>query len=481
MAAPSNTVWGSISDDRGKLGIAISASNTNTTTTLTVQVWLALKYNIDDDKNTYSFSYTNDSGSTSTSSDSNLVLNFGTSSGAGWAEVSQKQIKTHTLTYTRGTAGRRVNLSAALNSLAGSNYNVSVSTTYDIPALPSYTVYYNGNGGSGAMPASTVYYGTAFKTRQNTITRTGYTFAGWNEKADGTGTKWGITSSDDGTYESGNSWTWTYTKNITLYAQWTEHTMTVNYCGNGADYGTYQGQSVNLNDVVHTDVFLYDNSYTTGLSNVQNKDYLYLSRTGYSPTHYWLTAGDNYISVHEDDTSLNSGEAVANAFGLTLANSNQAVRVYAAWKKNTYTFNFVANGGSGNMDAQLVNWEDSFQLSKNLFKREGYTFIGWNVCRDDGKWYVNYNGWLTEDEIAAGGYEKKMYDNQVELTLNESWISDNEDARTFTMYALWEISGVVYIDNGTSFEPYLTYIDNGTGWDLYLAYVDNGTNWNIIS
>ena len=457
-------------------GVAMNITATAGTVTRTSATQFTVQINASWEVS-YSGNKTN-YGMTASSGGGSVTLNpFGTKTGSGSGSF--------TGTYSiSGGAAQTKSISVTFRNFNNDNgdssaYNVNLSVS--VPAA-TYTVKYSINGGnSGSMPASTVTYGTAFMTRQNTFKKTGYTFDGWNEKADGTGTKWGITSSDDGTYESGKSWTWTYDKDITLYAQWKENTMTVNYCGNGADYGTYQGQSVNLNDVVHTDVFYYDNSYTTGLSNVQNKDYLYLSRTGYSPTHYWLTAGDNYISVHEDDTSLNSGEAVANAFGLTLANSNQAVRVHAAWIKNTYTFNFVANGGSGNMDAQLVNWEDTFQLSKNLFKREGYTFIGWNVCRDDGKWYVNYNGWLTEDEIAAGGYEKKMYDNQVELNLNESWISDNEDARTFTMYALWEISGVVYIDNGTLFEPYLTYIDNGTDWDLYLAYVDNGTNWNIIS
>lgn len=58
--------------------------------------------------------------------------------------------------------------------------------------------------------------------------RDGYTFNGWNEKADGSGTVWGLNS--DGVYENGNGtrpWKWTYAGNITLYAQWTANTYTV--------------------------------------------------------------------------------------------------------------------------------------------------------------------------------------------------------------------------------------------------------------
>lgn len=83
---------------------------------------------------------------------------------------------------------------------------------------PTYTVTYNANGGEGAMTKSTVEAGASFKTKKCTFTREGYTFEGWNEKADGTGTKWELNGA--GTYESGKSWNYTYTKNITLYAQW---------------------------------------------------------------------------------------------------------------------------------------------------------------------------------------------------------------------------------------------------------------------
>ena len=39
-------------------------------------------------------------------------------------------------------------------------------------------------------------------------------------------------------------------------------------------------------------------------------------------------------------------------------------------------------------------------------------------------------------------------------------------------------SGLVYIDNGTSFEAYQVYIYNGSGWDLYIPYIDNGSGWD---
>ena len=113
----------------------------------------------------------------------------------------------------------------------GTTYNagdvtdkLNTQTLYAVCKANSYTVSYNSNGGSGTMTNDTATYDSNFITKKNTFTKTGYTFNGWNEKADGTGTVWGLTTS--GVYESGKTWKWTYTKNITLYAQWKANTNT---------------------------------------------------------------------------------------------------------------------------------------------------------------------------------------------------------------------------------------------------------------
>ena len=50
--------------------------------------------------------------------------------------------------------------------------------------------------------------------------------------------------------------------------------------------------------------------------------------------------------------------------------------------------------------------------------------------------------------------------------------------RTLTAYAE-KINGVIYIDNGSSFDMYEIYIDNGTSWDQYEAYIDNGSSFDL--
>lgn len=552
MAAPSNTVWGSVSG-QGKLGIAVSASSTNTQTTLTVDVWLAVRYNIDDSNNSYSFSYTNDSGNTSTSNDSDISLDFGTTSGEGWADVSQKKIKTHTLTYTRGTSSKKINLSAKFNDLGSEDYDVSVSTSYTVPALTSYTITYNANGGSGAPSSQTKYYGQTLKLSSTKPTKNGYTFAGWGTSASDTTVDYasganytanasdelfaiwkktitlsynanggsGAPSSQSATvYNATTHYTFTISStkptrtgytflgwNIvntattasfssgdvcsmsasdTLYAVWSENKLTVNYYSNYATYAAFKGVEVNANEstniLVYSQDFYYDNAVSSGLADIRNVDYVYISKTGYDSTGYWGTSTDGGTLINQS-TTYSTGQALAQALGKNLSNGNVSINLYPQWKAIDYKIDYNANGGIGNMNSQIVHWKDTFALYNNVFKREGYKFIGWNVYReDDDTWYVIGQGWLTEDDIIINGYEKKLYENQSELIFDNSWIKGIEDGNLqYVMNAIWEISGVVYIDNGSTFKPYLTYIDNGTDWDLYLAYVDDGTDWNIIS
>lgn len=360
----------------------------------------------------------------------------------------------------------------------GSNSSSSSIIGYYPESIFPYATYkitFNANGGSlGSVPSyQTKTYGTTLTLTSVKPSRTGYTFSHWNTKADDSGTK----------YTSGAN----YTSNsaVTLYAIWVENALTVNYYSNYATESFADALNTvgsNKNVIVRTVTYLYDNEYTNG-----HWDYsysgasTYLGRTGYTGTGYWGTSTSGGTLVSQS-ASYSTGQALAEAVGKSLKTGNASVNLYPQWQINTYTIVFNANGGFGNMSSQTVDWQETFTLSNNTFVREGYKFIGWNLYRNiDSKWYVNGQGWLTDDEILVGEYEKKIYLNQDELILDMSWIKGNEDARQYTMYAIWEISGVVYIDNGDSLEPYLAYIDNGSGWNLYLAYIDDGTEWKIIS
>ena len=99
--------------------------------------------------------------------------------------------------------------------------------------IPTYTVLYRSNGSTGgAVPVDNNDYiaGASVTVLGNTgsLVKTGNTFAGWNTKANGTGT----------TYAAGVSLAMG-TATVTLYALWTTNaTYSVTYNGNGYTGGT---------------------------------------------------------------------------------------------------------------------------------------------------------------------------------------------------------------------------------------------------
>src|SRR5699024_5033806 len=88
----------------------------------------------------------------------------------------------------------------------------------------TYTIAFNGNGATGGSTASvSATYDKAQNLPTNGFTKTGYSFTGWNTKADGTGTA----------YANGASvknLTATQGATVTLYAQWkvNSYNLTIN-------------------------------------------------------------------------------------------------------------------------------------------------------------------------------------------------------------------------------------------------------------
>jgi len=111
-------------------------------------------------------------------------------------------------------------------TVVGATYTPTVPVKLYSSWTPNvYVVTYNANGGNGAPTATTqnyTYGSTALAiTSVGTLSRTGYTFGGWNTLATGAGTN----------YSAGASYT--PTASIILYAKWTAGTFTLTYNANG--------------------------------------------------------------------------------------------------------------------------------------------------------------------------------------------------------------------------------------------------------
>lgn len=120
-------------------------------------------------------------------------------------------VSAKTKTFNKGATATTAKIKGSVKSSNGSWTGASVvaTATVTIPALAPATITFDANDGLGTVPtAISTYVGVANTIPSNSLTRTGYTFNGWNTASDGSGTS----------YATGS--TITPTGDVTLYAQW---------------------------------------------------------------------------------------------------------------------------------------------------------------------------------------------------------------------------------------------------------------------
>ena len=172
------------------------------TTPTQVIVYITSGLNIPNDGYTSSRSFT------CTISGTGQPTVSGSISSAKRVGVLTKAIKSATYTWNRASTAQTIAIKTVLKG-GGESTTSSRSESIYIPALAPATITFNANGGSGTVPSAiSTYVGVANTIPSNSLTRTGYTFNGWNTASDGSGTA----------YATGS--TITPSGNVTLYAQW---------------------------------------------------------------------------------------------------------------------------------------------------------------------------------------------------------------------------------------------------------------------
>lgn len=201
-----------------------------------------------------------------------------------------------------------------------------------------YQVRFNTNNGTGSMDNEDFVYDTAKNLTENVFTRRGYTFEGWNTKADGSGDSYADKAS---------------VKNLTaelngivdLYAQWQVITYTISYDLAGGSVATANPTEF----TVETETFTLVNPTRTG--------YIFDGWTGYD-----LSEANKTVTIAKG--SIDNRSYVAN------------------WTPITYQIAFHANNGSGTMANQVFTYDVAQALTQNIFTRTGYTYEGWNTKAD---------------------------------------------------------------------------------------------------
>lgn len=320
MAAPSSTVWGSIVNDRAKLGIYTSISNTNTVSTVKVQVWVATKWNVTDVYNTLYYNHGTNITSATTSK-GNVAIKTTVGSGGGWSESNHVLAYEDTFTFNRGTSAVTYKSYAKFSTIEVCGADLHVNTTFTIPALASYTVSYNANGGSGAPGSQIKYYGKALTLSSTVPVRTGYTFLGWATSS----------SATTATYSVGGSYT--ANASATLYAVWTQSSMIQTVMARYQNIDGSWGE--------------YEVVYSVALSSGATCSW------SQAETNEFKSASISY-TVSEIDTRY--------------------VSVY----RKQYTVSFNANGGLWNPPTITYYYGSELYLRKRP-TRSGYNFLGWGT------------------------------------------------------------------------------------------------------
>ena len=277
------------------------------------------------------------------------------------------------------TATNKTGYSFSKWSVASGTVTTATTITATFTAN-TYTVAYNGNGATGGSTANSSHtYNSAKALTTNGFTRTGYTFAGWNTQANGSGTNY----SDNQSVTNLSS---TQGATVTLYALWTQvsHTLTVNPNG-----GTYAGSTSNKT---------YTQKYGTTV-NVADP-----TRTGYTFGGWALTKEENnatWIEVMYHNPTVEGFGNEAGAKSKNTLNAYSQLGQLANMKyNNQYEFMLKADEASGYnrwiqtsnpVDTTTVTGYKAVQNSWNtsnfagLVHCSGETLIAWTTST--GNWW----------------------------------------------------------------------------------------------
>lgn len=290
-------------------------------------------------------------------------------------------------------------LCAALLGLFGCNADASDSedsseSAASAPQTQYYHIIFHRNDGEMDVTVDVpVPTGTKFVIPDCTDDRIGFeptsirVFNYWNTEANGSGESYEIGVRNNFRLKAGQS--------IDLYAMWIwqsgGYTIVFNANGGSGDmssqYASFGWRTLSANT---------------------------FTRTGYNFTG-WNTKSDG------TGTSYTNSQSVLN-----LSTENGAsVTLYAQWRINKYTVVFDANGGSGTMSSQSMDYGSVYTLRKNTFTKDFRFFDGWSKNAD--------------------GTGTKYNDEQEVSNLT------SEDGVTITLYAVWgadlpPVGSIVYSD-----------------------------------
>jgi len=224
-----------------------------------------------------------------------------------------------------------------------------------VTRIGKVSVSFNGNGNTGGSTAAQqCLYNASCTLNSNGFTKTGYTFTGWNTKADGSGTSY----SSSGKFTAGT----------TLYAQWRINKLYIYYNANGASISS-SSYSLSSNNVYSGGSRFYQTINYGSSSDPYNASTFGLYKTGYSFVG-WNTNSSGTGTTYGQDTSY-----AATTYKSDLTGGDKSITLYAIYNVNTYTLTYNNNNGSG-CSSKTANYGSTWGTLCTP-TRANYTFNGW--------------------------------------------------------------------------------------------------------
>ena len=220
----------------------------------------------------------------------------------------------------------------------------------------NYKVRYNGNGAtSGTMTDSAHVYDTTKVLTRNAYARTGYTFTGWNTKADGKGTAYAngasvknLTATNDGI--------------VTLYAQWSANDYTYEIQHWAAGFKNQEG-----NNEAKTNFILKTDTHTEKYGSTYTLD---SSKKTTIPNGFYLKQTFGTHSLSSDGSWTNY------PFSTKVTQKDTKMKFEYDYIPNEYKITYNLNGGTNN-SANPTSYTVLYGVSLKNPTRTGYTFDGW--------------------------------------------------------------------------------------------------------
>ncbi|WP_426333448.1 S-layer homology domain-containing protein [Paenibacillus silvae] len=356
--------------------------------------------------------------------------------------------------------------------------NQSKATVMRFSMKSSYTITYDGNGAQvGSVPTDPNQYieqaGATVLDNTGLLEKTGYSFAGWNTAADGSG----------GSYAPGDIATMG-SANITLYAQWVPNP--VDEAGKWKPVGK-EGFS---EDVAAEPDFVLDTHGTPYIVYQDNANSFKATVMKYSEVTGWtavgqpgFTSGSAFspkLAIAHDGTIYVAFKDGANMFKATVMKYSEQ----AGWQT-------VGNAGFSQDSAQVIDLAlgkdgtpyvaviKTYQLSMMKYNEHNDEWLPMNIAdynsyshiygvvltsRMDGKIYVAYTGGDGNSKASVVRYDEA----------NGSWLSVGN--RSFTDGQAIFISPVVD-QNGT---VYIAYRDVPNGNKVSVMKNDGSGTWTKV-